>query len=428
MASVIVLGLQWGDEGKGKVVDYLAASSNAVVRFHGGHNAGHTIILDGEKTVLHLLPSGILHRDTTCLLGNGVVVSLQHLQAEIEMLESRGIDVRSRLKISPMCPLLFQCHQLVDIAREKHSGTAAIGTTGKGIAPAYEDKVARRALQFGDLVDSKTFCDRLRALFEYHNFFLEHYYHAEKADVEKEIDTILQQREAMLALMGNVSAHAMQLKAESKNILYEGAQGTMLDRDFGTYPYVTSSYTIAGGASVGVGLPPAHFDHVLGIAKAYNTRVGNGPFPTELNDQTAKHLSKIGHEFGATTGRERRCGWLDLVALRYAVRINGVNSICLTKLDVLNQLETLRICTTYVDKETDNCSYQANDCQQVTPEYIDLPGWQEDISQVKKFENLPKAAQNYITTIEEKIEVPINMISVSPERSKNIIRKSVFSN
>ena len=426
MASIIVLGLQWGDEGKGKIVDYLTKSADAVVRFHGGHNAGHTILVDGEKLVLHLIPSGVLHADTQCLIGNGVVLSLQQLQTEIEMLEKRGIEVRSRIKISSLCPLLFECHRLLDCAREANSSDT-IGTTKRGIGPAYEDKVARRALQFSDLLDMDYFGERMRALFEYHNFFLEKYYHYEQADFNKEFEYILEQRESLIALMDDVSSRLIDFKNANKNILYEGAQGTMLDKDFGTYPYVTSSHTIAGGASIGAGVPPTYFDQVFGVAKAYTTRVGNGPFPTELHDDTARHLAEVGHEFGATTGRPRRCGWLDAVALRHAVRINGVGGICLTKLDVLEGLDTLRICTAYRGQDTKVPSYHADSYTQYEPEYYDLPGWQECLREINRFDKLPQAVKRYVSTLEDLIGVPVDMISVGPERSKNIIRKKVFA-
>lgn len=426
MASVILLGLQWGDEGKGKIVDYLTAEADAVVRFHGGHNAGHTIAIDGKQFILHLLPSGVLHSDTECLIGNGVVLSLKHLLEEIEVLEQQGIEVRSRLKISPACPLLFDCHRLIDCAREAHSGRAAIGTTGRGIAPAYEDKVARRALQFSDLTDVDYFSGKLRELFDYHNFLLKSYYDAEEADVERELDMILAQREAVLAMMDDVTGRVLTLKREGKTLLYEGAQGTMLDKDFGTYPYVTSSHTIAGGAAVGVGVPPAHFDYTLGIVKAYTTRVGNGPFPTELNDKVADHLSEAGNEFGATTGRPRRCGWLDAAALRRAVHINGINGVCLTKLDVLSGLETLRICTAYQNHTTDSCLYHAHQCETYVPEYIELPGWSEELGDIEHYDKLPQAARNYIARIEELIDAPVDMVSVGPQRTQSIIRKEPF--
>ena len=428
MAGVAVIGVQWGDEGKGKIVDYLTRKADAVIRFHGGHNAGHTILINGQKTVLHLLPSGILHSKSQCFIGNGVVLSVPHLFEEITTLEAQGVAVRSRLKISPLCPLLFSCHQLIDQAREQKSAGTAIGTTGRGIGPAYEDRVARRGLRLSELVDEESFNEKLRGLFEYHNFLLKNYYHhSELADVGSEINILRSHRGALLGMMTNVSESISRMYKQGGNILYEGAQGTMLDIDHGTYPYVTSSNTIAGNISIGTGVPSCYLDSVVGISKAYATRVGNGPFPTEINGSYAEHLSKRGNEFGATTGRMRRCGWLDAVALRYAVRMNNVASLCLTKLDVLSGLDVVKVCVGYqgVDN-TEDCTYSAQMCGSYQPIYREFSGWSQDISTINSYDDLPEEVKLYINFIENFIEVPIDIISVSPERSGNIVRQSVL--
>ncbi len=423
MAGTVVLGLQWGDEGKGKIVDYLAQRAAAVVRFQGGHNAGHTIIVGNEKVILHLIPSGILHGDSECLIGNGVVVSPAHLREEIAMLEARKVKVHPRLKISLECPLLFSCHRLIDLAREKARGEEAIGTTGRGIGPAYEDKVARRALRLFDLLDQKLFAERLEALFAYHNFALEHYYHAEAADFHAEIDDVLSWRDTLLEMATNVPARLARLRERGADILFEGAQGTMLDNDHGTYPFVTSSNTSIGAAITGTGVPPSHFDRVLGVAKAYTTRVGNGPFPTELDDRTSVHLVEQGNEFGATTSRERRCGWFDAVALRRAVAINGVDQLCLTKLDVLDGLDILRLCVGYRRRADDACVYSARACAAYEPQYEEMPGWLGDsVAGTLDYAELPRAARHFIERIEALVGVPVSMISTSPGRNGSILR------
>ncbi len=429
MAGTVVLGLQWGDEGKGKIVDCLARHAAAVVRFQGGHNAGHTIIVDGKKIVLHLVPSGILHRRGACLIGNGVVVSPAHLREEIAMLEARGVQVHPYLKISFECPLLLSCHRLVDLAREQASGGAAIGTTGRGIGPAYEDKVARRALRVSDLLDERRFAERLEALFAYHNFALEHQYHAAPADWRAELDAILGWREALLEMADDVSARLMRLRERGEKVLFEGAQGTMLDNDHGTYPYVTSSNTSIGAAIVGAGVPPSHFDRVLGVVKAYTTRVGNGPFPTELDNEAGVHLAEQGNEFGATTHRERRCGWFDAVAVRKAIAVNGVDSLCLTKLDVLDGLETLRLCVGYRGLDDDVRAYSAPLCAAYAPEYEEMPGWPgAEVAGVTDYARLPAAAKDYVERIEELAGVPVGVISTSPDRNGNVFRSDAFDN
>ena len=423
MPGTVVLGLQWGDEGKGKIVDCLALNATAVVRFQGGHNAGHTIIVNGKKVILHLVPSGILQEGSECLIGSGVVVSPTHLREEIAMIEGQKIDVRARLRISSECPLLFDCHRRIDLAREIARGGAAIGTTGRGIGPAYEDKVARRALRLSDLLDEKTFAEQLEALFAHHNFEIEHRYHGEVVDFHDELNNILGWRDELLAMVGNVSARLMRLREQNVDILFEGAQGTMLDNDHGTYPYVTSSNTTIGAAVVGAGVPPSHFDRVLGIIKAYTTRVGNGPFPTELDDKTSAHLVKQGNEFGATTQRERRCGWFDVVAVRRAIAINGVDSLCLTKLDVLDGLNTLQLCVGYHGHESDACVYSARTCETYVPEYMEMPGWPgASVAGITDYSKLPQAARDYVERMESLLDVPINMISTSPDRSGNILR------
>ncbi|MCP4040663.1 MAG: adenylosuccinate synthase, partial [Gammaproteobacteria bacterium] len=345
--NVVVIGTQWGDEGKGKIVDLLTEQAQVVARFQGGHNAGHTLVIDGEKTVLHLIPSGILREKVTCCIGNGVVLSLSALMEEIRMLEARGIPVRDRLKISDSCSLIMPYHVALDHAREAARGKKAIGTTGRGIGPAYEDKVARRGLRFGDLRHRERFAARLKEVMEYHNFALEHYYRAEPLDYRQTLDEVLELAGEVVSLGGDVTELLHQARIGGRSILFEGAQGTLLDIDHGTYPFVTSSTTSAGGAAAGSGVGPGYLDYILGIVKAYTTRVGAGPFPTELFDVTGERLAERGQEFGATTGRARRCGWLDAVTLRRSLNINSVTGLCVTKLDVLDGLETVKICVGY---------------------------------------------------------------------------------
>ena len=423
MVATAVLGLQWGDEGKGKIVDYLAQGAAAVVRFQGGHNAGHTIHVDGKKVVLHLIPSGILHGGTECLIGNGVVVSPSHLRQEIEMLEAQNIDVRSRLKVSFGCPLLFSCHCSLDLAREQANAKEAIGTTGRGIGPAYEDKVGRRALRICDLLDEKLFAERLEALFAYHNFSLKHYYRAATADFRAELKDILAWRDVFLKMADDVSVRLDVLRKRGVDILFEGAQGTMLDIDHGTYPYVTSSNTSIGAVAVGTGFPPARLDRVLGIAKAYTTRVGNGPFPTELHDNAGVHLAERGHEFGATTNRKRRCGWFDAVAVRNAVEINGVGDLCLTKLDVLEGLDPLSLCVAYRDCSVGSSARLAPMQASRDLEYRQLPGWPlGSVAGATDYARLPRQAKDYIECIEELLGIPVSIVSTSPDREGNIFR------
>src|SRR5687767_10759023 len=345
--SVVVLGTQWGDEGKGKIVDVLTDRATVVVRFQGGHNAGHTLVINGEKTVLHLIPSGILRANVECLIGNGVVISPQALLEEIGMLEKKGVPARERLRISEACPLILPYHMAIDLARERARGKSAIGTTGRGIGPAYEDKVARRALRIGDLLHRERFAAKLGEVLDYHNFTLKHYFKTDTFDFQKLLDESMQFAEQIIPMIDDISARLHRYRTQGKNILFEGAQGTLLDIDHGTYPFVTSSNTTAGGAATGSGAGPLHLDYILGITKAYTTRVGAGPFPTELFDEMGEHLARRGHEFGSTTGRPRRCGWFDAVALRRSLQINSVSGLCVTKLDVLDGLETLRLCVGY---------------------------------------------------------------------------------
>ncbi len=428
--NVVVLGTQWGDEGKGKIVDLLTDQASAVVRFQGGHNAGHTLVIDGEKTVLHLIPSGILRDNVQCLIGNGVVLAPDALLREIAGLEERGVPVRERLRISPACPLILPYHVALDQAREARRGEAKIGTTGRGIGPAYEDKAARRGLRLGDLQDPERFERKLREVLDYHNFQLEHYYQVAKVDVDAVLAQALAEGEQLLPMMDDVTARLHQLRAESRNILFEGAQGSLLDIDHGTYPFVTSSNTTAGGTATGSGFGPLYLDYVLGITKAYTTRVGSGPFPTELFDETGEHLAKKGHEFGATTGRPRRCGWFDAVALRNAVNINSVSGLCLTKLDVLDGLETIQICVGYACENGQPVPnpVDSDDYEGLHPVYEEVPGWSESTLGAKTLEELPQAARDYILKIEEVVGAPIDIISTGPDRVETIVLRHPFGN
>ncbi len=345
--TVVVIGTQWGDEGKGKIVDLLTDQARAVVRFQGGHNAGHTLVIEGKKTVLHLIPSGVLRDRVKCLIGNGVVLSPEALLQEISQLEASGIPARERIVISESCPLILPCHIALDQARELARGSNAIGTTGRGIGPCYEDKAARRGIRFGELLDAELFAKRLQEVLEYHNFALVNYYKAEPVDYQQTLDQALQQADSLRDLVGDVPGLLHDLRAKGERIVFEGAQGALLDIDHGTYPFVTSSTTTAGGAASGSGVGPRDLEYILGIVKAYTTRVGGGPFPTELEDEYGRRLGEKGHEFGATTGRKRRCGWLDLVALRRSFKLSSVSGLCITKLDVLDGLDTLKIAVAY---------------------------------------------------------------------------------
>ena len=426
--NVVVLGTQWGDEGKGKIVDLLTDQATAVVRFQGGHNAGHTLVIDGDKTVLHLIPSGVLRENVSCLIGNGVVLSPAAALKEIEELESRSVPVRERLKISPACPLILPYHVALDQAREAKRGNEKIGTTGRGIGPAYEDKVARRGLRLGDLADEQRFGRKLRDVMEYHNFALENYFQVEALDADKVLEETLALGRELVPMMADVSAILHQHRLAGDNIMFEGAQGALLDIDHGTYPFVTSSNTTAGGTATGSGFGPLYLDYVLGITKAYTTRVGSGPFPTELFDETGAHLAEKGHEFGATTGRPRRCGWFDAVALRTAVNINSVSGLCLTKLDVLDGLESIRICVGYTCKngKPAHNPVDAEDYEGLVPVYEEVPGWSDSTLGARALEELPEQARNYIKKIETVVGAPIDIISTGPERLETIVLRHPF--
>jgi len=427
--NVVVIGTQWGDEGKGKVVDLLTDRADAVVRYQGGHNAGHTLVIDGRKTVLHLVPSGILRAGVDCLIGNGVVLSPHALLEEIGLLEQAGVAVRGQLTVSESCALILPIHVALDRAREAARGAKAIGTTGRGIGPAYEDKVARRGLRVGDLRNPASFAERLKDLLEFHNFVLSRYYHAEPLDYAAALDDSLRLGEQILPMVADVSGILGRYRREGRNVLFEGAQGAMLDIDHGTYPFVTSSNTTAGGAASGSGLGPLDFDYVLGITKVYSTRVGNGPFPTELHDEVGKHLSSRGVEFGATTGRARRCGWFDAVLMRKSARINSLSGLCLTKLDVLDGLDRIGICTAYrlQGEVIDHVPMAAEAYAQCEPVMEWLPGWSQSTLGMSSLDALPANARAYIERISQLLEVPINILSTGPDRSETIVLQHPFA-
>ena len=426
--NVVVIGTQWGDEGKGKVVDLLTDKADAVVRFQGGHNAGHTLVIEGRKTVLHLIPSGILRDDVRCLIGNGVVLSPSALLEELEMLEAGGVDARGRMGISESCPVILPYHVALDQAREAARGKKAIGTTGRGIGPCYEDKVSRRGIRLGEMLDEERFTERLREVMEYHNFALEHYFKFATVDYRHVLDEGLAQAEQIRPMIDDVPGTLHALRRRGRSVMFEGAQGALLDIDHGTYPYVTSSNTTAGGAASGSGVGPCDIDYILGIVKAYTTRVGAGPFPTELFDEYGEHLGVKGHEFGATTGRKRRCGWLDTVALRRSLQINSVTGMCITKLDVLDGLDTVKICIAYrLDgQEVDTPPVGADRFEQCEPVFIEMPGWKESTVGVKSSEALPEAARNYLRKVEELCETPIDIISTGPDRDETIVLRHPF--
>lgn len=426
--NVVVIGSQWGDEGKGKIVDLLTDKAAAVVRFQGGHNAGHTLVIDGEKTVLHLIPSGILRENITCMIGNGVVLSPSALLEEMAMLESKGVPVRERLRISEACPLILPYHIALDLAREKARGNAAIGTTGRGIGPAYEDKVARRGLRLADLFHRERFAAKLGEVLDYHNFVLQNYYKVEPIDFQTVLEESLALGEQIKAMVADIPELLADCKKRGEHIMFEGAQGTLLDIDHGTYPYVTSSNTTAGGAATGTGMGPRDLHYVLGITKAYTTRVGAGPFPTELFDEMGDHLATKGHEFGSTTGRARRCGWFDAVALRRAAQVNSISGLCITKLDVLDGLDIIRICVGYeIDgKESLTPPMGAEGYEQCEPVYVEMPGWSDATFGVKKLAELPANAQAYLKKIEEITEIPVDIISTGPDREETIVLRHPY--
>jgi adenylosuccinate synthase len=426
--NIVVIGTQWGDEGKGTIVDLLAERAHAVVRFQGGHNAGHTLVIDGEKTILHLIPSGILREGVTCLIGNGVVVSLPALIEEMDGLLKKGVPVEERLKLSPACPLILSSHIAMDMAREQARGNQAIGTTGRGIGPAYEDKIARRAIRVADLFNADALEERTRSLFDLHNFLLQRYYKAKPVDVDEELELLGELAGRVRPMVADVTELLREMQTGGRSLLFEGAQGAMLDIDLGTYPYVTSSNTTVGGASTGTGMGPAPIDYVLGIVKAYTTRVGAGPFPTELFDDMGMHLAQIGAEFGSTTGRPRRCGWFDAVSLRRAVFTNSLTGLCVTKLDVLDGLEEIKICVGYrLDGELlDTPPLLMDRYSEVEPVYETMPGWQSATSGVTAYAALPDAARDYLTRIEEILETPVDIVSTGPGREAVILRKHPF--
>lgn len=427
-ANVVLVGAQWGDEGKGKIVDLLTDDVDAVVRFQGGHNAGHTLVINGQKTVLHLVPSGILRPDAQCLIGNGVVLSTPSLVEEIQKLEQNGVSVRDRLRVSPACQLILPFHVALDQARERARGGEAIGTTGRGIGPCYEDKAARRGLRLGDLVWEADFEEKFRALGDYHNFVLQQYFKAEVVDVDKALDETLATADLLRPLTRDIVSILDDYRRDNRSVLYEGAQGVLLDIDHGTYPFVTSSNTIAGAASGGAGIGPRQLTHVLGITKAYATRVGAGPFPTELEDATGEMIAERGDEFGATTGRPRRCGWLDLAALKQAVRICGFDSLCMTKLDVLDGFESIKVCRAYLldGEEFETPPYGVRAWQTCEPVYEELSGWKDSTAGVQVFDELPAEARAYLDHVERMLDVPISIVSTGPDREHTIIRNNPF--
>jgi adenylosuccinate synthase len=414
--NVVIIGTHWGDEGKGKVVDLLTEKAVAVVRFQGGHNAGHTLVVGGEKTVLHLIPSGILHNHVTCMIGNGVVLSVPDLFKEVEELEEAGVSVRERLYVSNGCPLILPHHIALDQMRETVAGNRKIGTTGRGIGPAYEDKVARRGLRVADLYNEVTFKAKLEEIMDYHNFVLTNYFNTTKVSVQATLDASLGFADQLKPLVRDVVEELTQLRKSGANILFEGAQGSLLDIDQGTYPYVTSSNTTAGAISSGCGVGPRYLDYILGITKAYTTRVGEGPFPTELFDSVGSHLATVGKEFGSTTGRPRRCGWFDAHALRRVININSVSGLCITKLDVLDGLEKILMCVGYENADSDA----------PTPIYEELPGWQETTAGAQSMDDLPANARAYLERIESACEVKVDFVSTGPDREDTIILNRPF--
>ncbi|HWZ74172.1 MAG TPA: adenylosuccinate synthase [Casimicrobiaceae bacterium] len=426
--NVVVIGTQWGDEGKGKVVDWLTEYAEGVVRFQGGHNAGHTLVIGDKKTVLRLIPSGILHPSVRVYIGNGVVLSPAALLQEIAELESAAIEVRSRLSISPACPLVLPYHVALDQAREASLAETKIGTTGRGIGPAYEDKIARRALRVQDVFYPDRFAAKLRPLLEFHNFVLTQYYKCDAVPYRETLDTTLALAPQLQPMVADVAARIQEVRRRGGSLLFEGAQGALLDIDHGTYPYVTSSNCLAGAAASGCGIGPQLLDYVLGIVKAYTTRVGTGPFPTELKDDIGATLARRGNEFGSVTGRPRRCGWLDLPALKRSLQLNGVDGLCITKLDVLDGIGPIRICTEYTaaGMRLDLLPSGAEAVAECKPVYEELPGWNESTFGVKTFDDLPQNARAYLRRIEQLAGVPIAMVSTGPERDETILMHHPF--
>ncbi len=419
--NVVVIGTQWGDEGKGKIVDWLTDHAQGVVRFQGGHNAGHTLVVGQKEYKLNLVPSGVVREGVECFIGNGVVLDIHHLLMEIANLEAGGIAVRERLRISPGCPVILPYHAAIDLAREHlRCGDKKIGTTGKGIGPAYEDKVARRGLRVYDLFHPDSFAEKLREVMEYHNFVLQYFLKAETVDYQKVLDQAMMDAETIKPLVTDVSAALYAVHAAGKNLLFEGAQGSLLDIDHGTYPFVTSSSPTAGGACQGAGVSPVDVKDIVGVVKVYTSRVGAGPFPTELKDETGDWIVERGHEYGTTTGRRRRCGWIDIVSLRYAMRVNGYTGLALTRLDVLNGLNEIKLCVAYRMPDgsvTEDYPLDTERLSQATAVYESMPGWKDDISHIRSLRDLPAAAQVYCLRISELLGVPIDLISVGAERN-----------
>jgi len=426
--NVVVIGTQWGDEGKGKIVDLLTDRAAAVARFQGGHNAGHTLVIGGKKTVLHLIPSGILRDGVSCLIGNGVVLALDALVEEADALIENGVPVYERLRLSPGCPLILPSHVALDAARENARGAGAIGTTGRGIGPAYEDKVARRALRVSDLFVREKFAAKLGEILDYHNFLLKNYFKTAPVDFTKTLDEALAYAEIVAPITTDITQILQDLAESDKSILFEGAQGSFLDIDHGTYPFVTSSNTVAAAASTGTGVGPRNLDYILGIVKAYTTRVGAGPFPTELFDDQGEHLARVGAEFGATTGRPRRCGWFDAVALRRSIVNSSVSGLCVTKLDVLDELETIQICSGYAidGKPISGVPVVVDRFAECKPIYEEWPGWQSSTVGITEFGDLPPKARDYLARIEELAGVPVDIISTGPDREQTIIKTHPF--
>ena len=435
--NIVVVGTQWGDEGKGKIVDLLTDRVAAVIRFQGGHNAGHTLVIDGQKTVLHLIPSGILRENVECFIGNGVVLAPDALEREVSQLEKTGLKVQQRLKISDACPLILDYHVALDVARELARGNKKIGTTGRGIGPAYEDKVARRGLRAGDFKNMESFKQKLEETLAYHNYMIENYYKAEPVSFDALWEKCVRYSKMILPMLADIPNLIDVYNREGKNLMFEGAQGTLLDIDQGTYPYVTSSNTTAGGAAAGAGIGPTDLDYILGITKAYATRVGSGPFPTELDydcdtdkgDPIGKELGTRGHEFGATTGRQRRCGWFDAVALRRSAQINGLTGMCLTKLDVMDELKEIQICISYTQngKEIFLPPASADEYETCTPNYVTMPGWNTSTVGTDSLEALPQEAINYIRFLEEQVGVPVSILSTGPDRSETLVITDPFA-
>ena len=426
--NVVVVGTQWGDEGKGKIVDWLTDRCQGVVRFQGGHNAGHTLVINGQKTVLHLIPSGILRAKVACYIGNGVVLSPDALLEEVATLTAAGVDVAGRLKISEACPLILPYHVALDRAREAAKGAGKIGTTGRGIGPAYEDKVARRAIRLQDLFHRERFAAKLGEVLDFHNFVLKNYFRAEILPFQKTLDDTMAFAERIKPMVADVPRLLYEAQQQGHSLLFEGAQGTLLDVDHGTYPFVTSSNCVAGAAAPGAGIGPHNLHYVLGITKAYTTRVGSGPFPTELDDDIGRQIATRGNEVGATTGRPRRCGWFDAAALKRSIQINGVSGLCVTKLDVLDGMESVQIGVGYKMNGVarDILPFGAELLAECQPVYEEMPGWKESTVGITRFDDLPASARNYLKRMEAVCGVPIDIVSTGADREHTIVRRNPF--